>query len=163
MHSTVGRVYKSGWCLFASARCFLFFSHPLFVFVSAGAQSKSWSFSLSHSQVKQPRKHMWVTTTSGSDLLANECCLSFICDWKGRGALEEQRKTDRGRRASAGIPAPPAVPMHSRTVDSIQPSSRHDTWVLTETSTAVGQRGWVGLKNRTCCGPLLSDREQLAC
>lgn len=91
---------------------------------------------------------MWVTTTSGSDLLENECCLSFICDWKGRGALEEQRKTDRDRRASAGIPAPPAVPMHSRTVDSIQPSSRHDTWVLTETSTAVGQCGCVGLPNQ---------------
>lgn len=57
--------------------------------------------------------------------LKNECCLSFICDWiKGKGAVAEQRETDRDRRESAGVPAPPAVPMHSRTVDSIQPSSR---------------------------------------
>lgn len=40
---------------------------------------------------------------------------------------DRERQTDRDRRASTGIPAPPAVPMHSRTVDSIQLSSRHDT------------------------------------
>ncbi|KAF3860597.1 hypothetical protein F7725_000852 [Dissostichus mawsoni] len=56
-----------------------------------------------------------------------ELCENPAADPMRKGAVEKQRQTDRDMRASAGIPAPPAVPMHSRTVESIQSSSRHDT------------------------------------
>ncbi|KAM6983129.1 metabotropic glutamate receptor 7-like isoform 2-T2 [Tautogolabrus adspersus] len=51
-----------------------------------------------------------------------------LCENPAADPMSKERKRERerreDRRESAGIPAPPAVPMHSRAVDGIQPPSK---------------------------------------
>lgn len=96
MHGTVGWIFTKADDFYLPVRNSSFFC---FVWVILKVSLKL-AFLLLCSQVRQPRKHTWVTTTSGSDLLENECGLSFICDWNGKLKWHRERRASEHRHPS---------------------------------------------------------------
>lgn len=168
-------------CTFPPPRCFL--SSSLFFVLTKQTLIFLPFFPprLLCSQVKQPRKHMWVTTTSGSESACKEnrvCPLSGIWELKGRllrtGGEEEEEE------GSKRVPASQDHLQYLCTpglwiASTLHPDMTHGSWQRLKHSCRPSV-GWLRpRKNPTvgfnlCCGPTpiprplpSFPREQLAC
>lgn len=144
----------------------LFFFLSLLCFNKANLNLPPFCFPcLLCSQVKQPRKHMWVTTTSGSESACKEnrvCPLSGIWELKGRlwrAGGEEEKEEEGSKRVPASqhhlqYLCTPGL----RIASTLHPDMTHGSWQRLKHSCRPSA-GWLRpRKNPTvgfnlCCGP----------